>query len=150
MNLETYTEFAETLEAIDDEEMRFEYILDLAKRHKDDPFPETWKSDENLMHGCMSKVWIVDRVEEGRHYFQGHSDAAIVNGLVTMMTRSFSGLTGDELQALTLDHVRRLNLGALTMQRQVGMMAMLKHLQRLGRGGVPAAAPDSPLQETRA
>ena len=150
MNLETYTEFAETLEAIDDEEMRFEYILDLAKRHKDDPFPEAWKTEENLMHGCMSKVWIVDRVEDERHYFQGHSDAAIVNGLVTMMTQSFSGLTGDELQGLTLDHIRRLNLGALTMQRQVGMMAMLKHLQRLGRGGAPATTPDASLQATRA
>lgn len=133
MTTETYEEFAQTLEAIDDEELRFEYILDLAKRHRDDPFPEAWMTDENLMHGCMSKVWIVDQVRDRRHYFTGHSDAAIVKGLVTMMAESFSGLTGEELQALTLDHVRRLNLGALTMQRQVGMMAMLKHLQRLGR-----------------
>ena len=133
MTTETYEEFAQTLEAIDDEELRFEYILDLAKRHRDAPFPEAWMTDENLMHGCMSKVWIVDQVRDRRHYFTGHSDAAIVKGLVTMMADSFSGLTGEELQALTLDHVRRLNLGALTMQRQVGMMAMLKHLQRLGR-----------------
>ncbi len=133
MTTETYEEFAQTLEAIDDEELRFEYILDLAKRHRDDPFPEAWMTDQNLMHGCMSKVWIVDEAKDGRHYFTGHSDAAIVKGLVTMMTESFSGLTGEELQALTLDHIRRLNLGALTMQRQVGMMAMLKHLQRLGR-----------------
>jgi cysteine desulfuration protein SufE len=41
---------------------------------------------------------------------------------------------------LTLDHVRGLNLGALTMQRQVGMMAMLKHMQKLSRQSVPAAA----------
>ena len=67
-----------------------------------------------------------------------------------MMTQSFSGLTGDELQTLTLDHIRRLNLGALTMQRQVGMMAMLKHLQRLGRGGATATTPNAPLQETPA
>ena len=49
------------------------------------------------------------------------------------MTRSFSGLTGEELQMLNEDHVRRLNLGALTTQRQVGMLAMLEHLQKLGR-----------------
>ncbi len=143
MALEKYHEFAETLEAIDDEEMRFEYILDLAKRHRDDPFPEEWMTEANLMHGCMSKVWIVDRPQEGRHYFRGHSDAAIVKGLVSMMTEAFSGLTGDELQALTLDHIRRLNLGALTMQRQVGMMAMLKHLQKLGRPKGLVAEPSS-------
>ncbi|MCG8596868.1 MAG: SufE family protein [Kiloniellales bacterium] len=146
MALKKYQEFAETLEAIDDEEMRFEYILDLAKRYRDDPFPSEWMTEENLMHGCMSKVWIVDRPRDGRHYFRGHSDAAIVKGLVSMMTEAFSGLTGEELQDLTLDHIRRLNLGALTMQRQVGMMAMLKHLQKLGRvEGLAASAP-SPVE----
>ena len=146
MALKKYQEFAETLEAIDDEEMRFEFILDLAKRYRDDPFPSEWMTEENLMHGCMSKVWIVDRPRDGRHYFRGHSDAAIVKGLVSMMTEAFSGLTGEELQDLTLDHIRRLNLGALTMQRQVGMMAMLKHLQKLGRvEGLTASAP-SPVE----
>ena len=131
-DLARYQEFVDSLEMLDDEEMRFEYILDLAKRHKDDEFPEAWKTDANLMHGCMSKVWIVHEMKNGKNYFRGHSDAAIVNGLVTMMTESFSGLTAEELRALTLDHVRKLNLGALTTQRQIGMMAMLKHLQKLG------------------
>ena len=135
-DLTKYEEFASTLELIDDDEMRFEYIIDLGKRHSEEaPLPEEWKTDENLMHGCMSRVWIVDEVDaEGRHYFRGSSDAIIVSGLVAMMTEAFSGLTGEELQSLTVDQVRRLNLGALTTQRQVGMMAMLKHMQKLGRG----------------
>lgn len=133
-DLKTYEEYAEALEMIDDEDMRFEYIIDLAKRHRKSPFPEEWRMPENEMHGCMSKVWIVDKVdEEGRHHFRGDSDAVIVKGLVTMMADSFSGLTGEELEQIDLDHVRRLNLGSLTTQRQVGMMAMLKHLQKLGR-----------------
>jgi len=131
-DLTRYQEFADALEMLDDEEMRFEYILDLAKRHKDDPFPDEWMTDANLMHGCMSKVWIVHEMRNGKNYFRGRSDAAIVNGLVAMMTESFSGLTAEELRAITLDHVRKLNLGALTTQRQIGMMAMLKHLQKLG------------------
>ena len=131
--LEQYTEFVESLELIDDEDMRFEYIIDIGKQASGDDFPDAFKVDANLMHGCMSKVWIVDRVEDGRHQFSGFSDAIIVKGLVTMMTRSFSGLTGEELQMLNEDPVRRLNLGALTTQRQVGMLAMLEHLQKLGR-----------------
>ena len=130
MALEQYQEFVDALEMLE-EEMRFEYILDLAKKHKNTPFPEGYKDDAHLMHGCMSRVWIIHEMRDGRHIFRGSSDAAIVNGLVAMMTESFSGLTSEEIGGLTLDHVRRLNLGALTTQRQVGMMAMLKHIQKL-------------------
>ena len=133
LDLEKYDEFVGNLELIDDEDMRFEYIIDVGKKAGDADFPEVMKVDANLMHGCMSKVWIIDRVDDGRHYFSGFSDAIIVKGLVTMMTESFSGLTGDELDALNEDHVRKLNLGALTTQRQVGMLAMLAHLKKLGR-----------------
>jgi len=133
LSLEKYSEFVEALEIIDDEDMRFEYIIDIGKKARAKPFPEEWKTDANLMHGCISRVWIVDDVENGRHFFKGDSDAVIVKGLVAMMTESFSGLTGGELQELTLDHVKKLNLGALTTQRQVGMLAMLEHLQKLGR-----------------
>ena len=140
LDLVKYDEFVGNLELIDDEDMRFEYIIDVGKKAGDANFPEVMKVDANLMHGCMSKVWIIDRIDDGRHYFFGFSDAIIVKGLVTMMTKSFSGLTGDELDALTEDHVRKLNLGALTTQRQVGMLAMLAHLQKLGRRGTTAAA----------
>ena len=128
--LETYNEFVEALDMLD-EESRFEYIIDLGKQADEEPFPAACMDESHLMHGCMSKVWIVHDTEGGAHYFRGHSDAIIVKGLVGMMTRSFSGLSAQELSELTLDHVRRLNLGALTMQRQVGMMAMLKHMQKL-------------------
>ena len=50
-----------------------------------------------------------------------------------MMTKSFSGLTGEELNTLSEKQVQKLNLGALTTQRQLGMLAMLEHLQKLGR-----------------
>ena len=143
-DLSRYEDYVEALETLDDD-MRFEYILDLAKRNKGKPFPEECKDDAHLMHGCMSKVWITHDEEDGRHYFKGTSDAAIVNGLVNMMTDSFSGLTTEQLSQLGIDHVRRLNLGALTTQRQVGMMAMFKHLQKLA-GARPRKADGQPAQ----
>lgn len=133
-----YEEFAETLDALDDEDMRFEYILDLAKAQDKEDFPEEWKTDANLMHGCMSRVWIVHDTDGETHHFKGQSEAAIVKGLVHMMTRTFSGLTADEIAGFSVEDVKRLNLGALTFQRQVGMMAMLKHIQKLA-GRQPAA-----------
>ena len=131
--LENYDEFVSNLALIDDEEMRFEYIIDVGKSANNAQFPEDKKVDENLMHGCMSKVWIFDQEQDGRHYFTGYSDAIIVAGLVVMMTKSFSGLTSEELNRLDEDHVRKLNLGALTTQRQVGMLAMLAHFKKLGQ-----------------
>ena len=56
-----------------------------------------------------------------------------------MMTGSFSGLTVDELNTLTEEHVRELNLGALTTQRQIGM-AMLEHMKMLSRMSFNSAA----------
>jgi cysteine desulfuration protein SufE len=133
--LPRYNEFVEALDIIDDEDMRFEYIIDMGKRRRDIGFPEEMKIDANQMHGCMSRVWIIDQPKDGLHYFVGDSDAIIVKGLVAMMTESFSGLTGQQLQKLTIDQISKLNLGALTTQRQVGMMAMLQHMQKMGRAG---------------
>ena len=126
-DLSQYQEYVEALDLLD-EESRFEYIIDIGKRADKVPFPVDCMDNGHMMHGCMSKVWIIHEIEGDTHYFRGQSDAIIVKGLVTMMTTSFSGLTSSELGLLTLDHVRGLNLGALTMQRQVGMMAMLKHM----------------------
>ena len=130
--LSQYHEYIEALDLLD-EESRFEYIIDIGKRADKVPFPPDSMDDDHIMHGCMSKVWIIHETKTNAHYFRGQSDAIIVKGLVTMMTTSFSGLTSRELGSLTLDHVRALNLGALTMQRQVGMMAMLKHMQKLSQ-----------------
>ena len=133
--LEKYQEFADALDIIDDEDMRFEYIIDIGKRVKDEDFPEHLRVPENIMHGCMSQVWLVNNPKDGKNYFSGFSDAIIVKGLVSMMVQSFSGLTTAELDELTVEHVQKLNLGALTTQRQIGMMAMLEHMKKLGHLG---------------
>lgn len=84
------------------------------------------------MSGCQARVWIAaERGADGRLAFAGSSDAAIVQGLVDIMTESFSGLTRDELKAIGLEAVRAFPLGAMTTHRQVGMMAMFKHMQRM-------------------
>ncbi len=139
--LAQYDEYVEALEILD-EESRFEYIIDIGKRADKTAFPAECMDDAHLMHGCMSKVWIIHSRENDRSIFRGQSDAIIVKGLVSMMTGSFSGLTSGELAEVTLDHVRGLNLGALTMQRQVGMMAMLKHMQKLSLQAERAEAAD--------
>ncbi|MDP6690505.1 MAG: SufE family protein, partial [Alphaproteobacteria bacterium] len=83
-----YDEYVEALDLLD-EESRFEYIIDIGKRADKTPFPADCMDDAHLMHGCMSKVWIIHEIEDGAHHFRGQSDAIIVKGLVSMMTGSF-------------------------------------------------------------
>ena len=128
--MDKYEQFVDALDFIDDEAMRFEYIIDLGKKVGTGGLADADKIDANLMYGCMSKVWITHRVQGERHYFAGTSDAIIVKGLVHMVTESFSQLRTEQLNAITCDHVEKLNLGALTSQRQIGMLAMLDHLKK--------------------
>ena len=115
------------MESLDDE-LRFEFIIDLGKKNNE--FPKEKINDANLMHGCVSKVWLIHKIEDEKYYFYGYSDSVIVKGLVKIMTDIYSGHSANEINNATIDDVRRLDIGSLTTQRQVGMMAMLKHFQK--------------------
>ncbi|MCW5698768.1 MAG: SufE family protein [Rhodospirillales bacterium] len=132
-----YETHVSALDVIDDDDARLRSIIELGRRRQSEPFPAAWKTDANLLHGCMAKVWIVHAVEGDRHVFHGRSDALVVNGIAAIMTESFSGLTRAELLSRTLDDVRRFRLGALATERQLGMMAMLKRFQKLAATSQP-------------
>ena len=83
------------------------------------------------MTGCQARVWVVMERRHDGLWFQGFSESAIVQGLVAVMTEAFSGLGPAALRAVPLDAVRAFSLGAMTTHRQLGMMAMLKHMQKL-------------------
>ena len=114
VSTEKFQEFCEAFpEIIDDEDMRFEYIIDIGKKAGEEPFPDMLRTESNLMHGCMSKVWIVGEQRDGRHYFSGDSDAIIVKGLVAMMTRSLAEpKKKNELQDVSIEDVKKVDLGA--------------------------------------
>ena len=61
---------------------RYQYLIDLGRRLPE--FPEEWKTEENRLLGCQSKVWIVPHVQDGKLFFSAISDSSIVSGLVYM------------------------------------------------------------------
>jgi len=125
-----YRDYLDRLASLSDDE-RVAFVVKLG-RDVDDAEQQRVKARGAEMNGCQARVWIMSEHDEaGRLTFAGVSEAAIVQGLVRIMADSFSGLTQSELRAVGLDAVRAFPLGAMTTHRQVGMMAMLKHMQRM-------------------
>ena len=113
---------------IEGEEGQFEYLIDFGK--KSDCLSENDKNENNLMPGCLAKVWVKSYKKDDKNYFQGDSDALIVKGLVKIIAEAFSGLSTEEIKNVRHDIVNQLGLGpSLSARRQVGMMAMIDYIK---------------------
>ena len=127
--IKSLQEHIDNLFELDDNFDKYEYIMSVGKEFN--AFPEEDKIEKNYMHGCQSRVWLSGKKIDDKYYFIGDSDALIVKGIVVIMTEAFSGYTKEELNEFHLDIIRETPLlKSLTMNRQVGMMAMLKYMQR--------------------
>ncbi|MDC3024373.1 SufE family protein [Alphaproteobacteria bacterium] len=114
------------------EEGQFEYLIEFGK--KSSCLTEDDKNENNLMSGCLAKVWLKSYKKDEKNYFQGDSDALIVKGLVKIIAEAFSGLSTEEIKNVRHDIVNQLGLGpSLSARRQVGMMAMIDHIKIISK-----------------
>ena len=107
---------------------KYSYLIELGNDLKDlDP---QLKSDQHLIKGCQSRVWLVSEFKDGRIYFQGESDAVIVKGLVALLLRVVSGHTPEELIESDLHFVDDIGLKQhLSPTRSNGLVAMIKQIK---------------------
>ncbi len=107
---------------------KYSYLIELGNDLKDlDP---QFKSDQNLIKGCQSRVWLVSEFKDGKIYFQGESDAVIVKGLVALLLRVVSGHTPEELIESDLHFVDDIGLKQhLSPTRSNGLVAMIKQIK---------------------
>lgn len=125
-----YQAHVSALDALSDDG-RLDYVLTLG-RSLDEAQRRRTIDDGEEMPGCQARVWIARcAAHDGGVAFTGASEATIVQGLVRIMAESFSGLQMAALRSLHIRVVRAFPLGAMTMHRQVGMIAMLKHMQKM-------------------
>ncbi len=118
----------EELAVFDDWMDRYGHIIDLGRKLP--PFPEDWADDAHRVPGCQSRVWMQATQREGRLYFAGASDAAIVSGLVALLLRVYSGRTAGEIAATSPDFLKQLGLiEALSTNRGNGIAAMARKLR---------------------
>jgi len=88
------------------------------------------KTDQHLIKGCQSRVWLVAEIHEGKIIFRGESDAVIVKGLVALLLRVLSGRTPKELLENDLHFIDDLGLKQhLSPTRSNGLLAMVKQIR---------------------
>jgi cysteine desulfuration protein SufE len=114
---------------VSDPKRRYEQLLWFAK--KLEAFPEAEKTPENKVAGCVSQVYIIGQVEDGRICFQGDSDAQITKGLVALLILALNGLTPEEVVNLSPDFIKDTQLDvSLTPSRANGFYNIFKTMQQ--------------------
>jgi cysteine desulfuration protein SufE len=124
-------DLAAEFDLLGDWEERYRYIIELG--HTLAPLSDAERVDANKVRGCASQVWLVtEPTEDGRLVFRGDSDAMIVQGLVAVMLRLYSGRTSEEI--LSFDAaaaLKQLGLdGALSAQRSNGLASMVQRIRK--------------------
>jgi cysteine desulfuration protein SufE len=118
----------EELDVFDDWMDRYQHIIELGRKLP--PFPEEWSNDAHRVPGCQSRVWMEATLRDGKLYFAGASDAAIVSGLVAMLLRVYSGRTPAEITATEPHFLKDLGLlEALSTNRGNGIAAMARKVR---------------------
>lgn len=112
----------------DDWTDRYGYIIELGRKLP--PFPEAWTNDAHRVPGCQSKVWMEAESRDGRLFFAGASDAAIVSGLVALLLRVYSGRSPGDILATDPIFLKELGLlEALSTNRGNGIAAMARAIR---------------------
>ncbi len=121
---EVIEEFSEMSDWMD----RYQLLIDLGEEQA--PLPAADKTEQNLIDGCQSRVWLVCDEHDGILTFRAESDALIVKGIVTLLMRVLSGHTPDEILNAELYFIEKIGLTEhLSPTRSNGLLAMVKQMR---------------------
>ena len=126
---EIQEEIIDEFSGFDDWMDKYQLLIDLGGEQE--PLPEQYKTESNLIDGCQSRVWLqADLTEEGLVHFQAESDALIVQGIVALLIRVLSDHTPDEILSADLHFIEEIGLKEhLSPTRSNGLVAMLKQMK---------------------
>lgn len=125
---EKQEEIIEEFSAFDDWLDRYQLLIDLGSEQP--PLDEKYKTDNNLIEGCQSRVWLQADFSEGKVFFQAESDALIVKGIVALLIKVYSGHTPDEILSNEPTFVEAIGLREhLSPTRSNGLVAMIKQMK---------------------
>ena len=125
----TPEEILDTLGFFDDWEERYKYIIDLGKQLP--AIDDSKKTEEFLLRGCQSQVWIDSYIIDGKLFFEVDSDAHIVRGLLAVVLSAYNNKTPTEVLAFDIDgFFAQVDLVKhLSPTRGNGLTAMVKKIQ---------------------
>lgn len=125
---EIQEEIVGEFEMFDDWMQRYEYMIDLGK---DLPLiDEKYKTDQNIIKGCQSKVWVYAELEDDKLNFTADSDAIITKGIIAILIRAFSGQHPLAIIEANTDFIDKIGLKEhLSPTRANGLVSMIKQLK---------------------
>lgn len=107
---------------------KYEYIIELGKSLQ--AYPDELKTDDRLIKGCQSRVWLDYKIEDGRVYFSADSDAIITKGIISLLINLYSGRTPEEIAASDFSVVEKIGLKEnLSPTRANGLVSMIETIR---------------------
>ena len=109
---------------------KYEYLIELGKALKD--YPEDKKTDDRLIKGCQSRVWLDYEIKDGKIFFNADSDAIITKGIISLLIRIYSGRTPQEIAASDFSVVEKIGLKEnLSPTRANGLVSMIERIKEI-------------------
>jgi cysteine desulfuration protein SufE len=113
---------------------KYEYLIELGKGLE--AFPEEKKTEDRLIKGCQSRVWLDAQLKDGRLYFQADSDAIITRGIISLLIGVYSGETPEAIAADDFAFVAEIGLkDNLSPTRANGLVSMIETIKNLAENG---------------
>ena len=125
---EIQDEIIEEFSGFDDWMDKYQMLIDLG--NEQEPLDNKYKTEQNLIDGCQSSVWLQADYEDGVIKFTAESDALIVKGIIALLIRALSGHTPQEILDTELYFIDEIGLkDHLSPTRSNGLLAMIKQMR---------------------
>ena len=109
---------------------KYEYLIELGKNLKD--YPESAKTDDRLIKGCQSRVWLDYSVQDGKIVFNADSDAIITKGIISLLIGIYSGREASEIASSDFSVVEKIGLKEnLSPTRANGLVSMIERIRQV-------------------
>ena len=109
---------------------KYEYLIELGKALKD--YPESAKTDDKLIKGCQSRVWLDYKIENGKIFLNADSDAIIIKGIISLLIGIYSGRTAGEILSSDFSVVEKIGLKEnLSPTRANGLVSMIAKIKEI-------------------
>lgn len=132
---ETENEVIDSFSMFDEWLDKYEYLIDLGKNLAS--YPESSKTDDKLIKGCQSRVWLDYKLENGKIYFTADSDAIITKGIISLLISVYSGRTPDEIALSDFGFIEKIGLKEnLSPTRANGLVSMIAKIKEVAQNNL--------------
>lgn len=130
---EIQDEIVDEFSIFEDWMQRYEYMIDLGKSLP--LIDEQYKTEDNLIKGCQSQVWVHAEMQDGKLVFTADSDAIITKGIIAILIRTFSNQTPKAITEADTEFIDEIGLREhLSPTRANGLVSMIKQIKAYALG----------------